>query len=70
MNADSLVILHPNSKEDIDAIKAIAKALKIKFELTTKEKPYNQDFVNKILESKKQIEEGRYKVIETKDLWK
>lgn len=55
--------------EQINAIKSVLKALKIKFELT-KGKPYNPDFVNEILESKKQFEKGEYKVIQTKDLWK
>ena len=32
----------------IEALKAFMKALKIKFEVT-KEKPYNSEFVNKIL---------------------
>lgn len=36
-----------------------------------KHKPsYNRNFVNKILESRKQFEDGRYKVINVQDLWK
>ena len=36
----------------------LEKIFKIKFEMITSEKPYNAEFVEKILESKKQIEEG------------
>jgi hypothetical protein len=43
----------------IDAIKAFMKALKIKFEVSKEEKPYNPEFVAKILQGKKDIEEGR-----------
>jgi hypothetical protein len=34
------------------------------------EATYNPEFVAKILESKKQIEDGQYRVINTDDLWK
>jgi hypothetical protein len=34
------------------------------------EKEYDSEFVNTILESKKQIENGNSKVIKTEDLWK
>jgi len=31
--------------------------------------PYNSEFVKKIKESEKQIKEGKYKVVNTKDIW-
>ena len=43
---------YTDDSSQIDALKAFMTALKIKFELTN-EKPYNPEFVNKILESKK-----------------
>ena len=69
MKTDNLVILHPSSREEIEALKAFAKALKIKFEIT-KEKGYNKDFIEKIKRSKKQQIEGKDVVIKTEDLWR
>jgi len=31
--------------------------------------PYNPEFVKKIKESEEQIKEGKYKVVNTKDIW-
>jgi hypothetical protein len=63
------VIMHPQNKEQLSALKAFAKALKVDFE-TTKESPYNADFVNKIKESKKQIDDGKYITLDPKkSLW-
>jgi hypothetical protein len=53
----------------IETLKGILKALKIKFEFNT-EKPYNTEFVAKIEESDKQYKAGNYKTIATKNLWK
>lgn len=69
MKTDNSIIFHPSSREEIEALKAFAKALKIKFEMT-KEKGYNKDFVEKIKRSKKQHLEGKDVVIKTEDLWK
>lgn len=66
---DNSIIFHPTNQEELEALKAFAKALKIKFEVT-KKKAYNKEFVDKILESKKQVKEGKYKKIKTEDLWK
>ncbi|MDB5087714.1 MAG: hypothetical protein JWR09_1708, partial [Mucilaginibacter sp.] len=43
--------MHPKNKEQLSALKAVAKALKVDFETETS--PYNADFVAKIKESKK-----------------
>ena len=51
------VIMHPKNKEQLTALKAFAKALKVKFETGTT--PYDPDFVAKIKRSKKQAEEGK-----------
>jgi phosphoribosylamine-glycine ligase len=69
MKTDNLIIFHPSSREEIEALKAFAKALKIKFEIT-KEKGYNKEFIDKIKRSKKQHSEGKDVVIKTEDLWK
>lgn len=52
MKATDIFIVHPQTSEQVSALKAFMQALKIKFE-TTSEKSYNPDFVAKIMESKK-----------------
>ena len=52
------VIMHPKNKEQLSALKAFAKALKVDFE--TEKSPYNPAFVAKIKESLKQVEAGNY----------
>jgi hypothetical protein len=52
------ITIHTESIEQEDALKAFAKALKIKFEVA-KESPYNPEFVEKILKGDKDIAEGR-----------
>lgn len=51
----------------IEAVKAFMKALKIKFEIS-KEKPYNPEFVAKIRQSEKEIEQGKSKKVRKEDL--
>ncbi len=51
------------------ALKAFAKALKMKFEVT-REESYDPDFVAKIQESRQQVREGKTVKIELDDLWK
>lgn len=63
------ILAHPENNEQVEIIKAFLKALKIKFE--SKEEPnYNTEFVQKILEGKKEIEEGKGVKIALEDLWK
>ncbi len=42
------ITAHTQDTLQIEAVKAFMKALKIKFEIT-KDKPYNPDFVEKII---------------------
>jgi selenophosphate synthase len=63
------ITAYTNDTSQIDAIKAVLKALKIKFEVAT-EKPYNPEFVAKIEESREQYKKGNFAVIKTEDLWK
>ena len=56
----------------IEAVKAFMKALKIKFEMS-KEKPYNPEFVNMVLEAEKEIKQGKGLKVTSEgfdDLWK
>jgi hypothetical protein len=66
MSNQSIIVLEPKTSEQIDLFKSMAKAFKLKFEV--KEKPYNPEFVEKILESKKQISEGKYTEVKAENL--
>lgn len=61
--------VYPDDKSQIKAIVAVFEAFKIKFEVE-EEKPYNQEFVNRVLSAKEEIKQGKGVKIATKDLWK
>jgi len=67
MQTKNIFIVHPDNIEQVNALKAFVKALKIRFEVTT-EKAYNPDFVTKIEDSKKEFEEGKFTRVEKEDL--
>lgn len=67
MKVQDIIIVHPKNGEQIDAIKAFMKALKIKFEVS-KETIYNSEFIKKIEKSKKEIENGEVTRVEKDDL--
>lgn len=67
MKAQNIIIAHPNTNEQIEAVKAFMKALKIKFEVS-KESIYNADFVKKIEKSKREFENGEFTRVEKEDL--
>lgn len=67
MPLQNILIAHPTTNEQINALKAFMQALKIKFEVSTQE-DYNPDFVSKILESKKQIAQGKFTEVKQKDI--
>jgi len=58
---------YTDDSSQIDALKAFMKALKIKFEVTN-DKPYNAEFVDKINNSKKQLENGEVTRVKKEDL--
>lgn len=58
---------YTNNTVQIEALKAFMKALKIKFELTN-DKPYNPEFVEKILESKRQIVQGNFTEVKKENI--
>jgi hypothetical protein len=41
MQTKNILIAYPENREQVNALKAFMKALKIKFEVTAAEKPYN-----------------------------
>ncbi|WP_231458869.1 MULTISPECIES: DUF2683 family protein [unclassified Pedobacter] len=72
------LIMHPETKEQLAALKAIAKALKVPFkkeerELTEREKTinlYGIDMVNAIEKAEESIKKGNVKTLDpTKSLW-
>lgn len=66
------LIIHPDNKEKLEAVKAVLKALNVLFE-TKSEKPYNPEFVKKILAGDKDYKAGKGKKItveELDSLWK
>ncbi len=71
MKTQDILIAHPQTIEEISALKAFMKALKIKFEI--KDKTYNQEFVEKIKKSREDYKNGKGKVMsmdELNSLWK
>ena len=71
MKTATTIIAHPTTSEQVTALKAFVKALKIKFEVKTKdEKTYDPEFVQMISQGDKDFENGNFKVIKTEDLWK
>ena len=62
------LIVQPKTKEQLTALKAVIKALKIDF--TSQKSPYDPKFVDKILQGREDIKNGKGVKIDTKDLWK
>ena len=62
------LIVNPESKEKMHALKAFMKALKISFK--EDKSPYNPEFVEKIKRSEEDFKAGKFKAIKTDDLWK
>ena len=61
------IITYPEKKEEIKALKAFLKALKIKFEY---KETVSDAFAQKIDDSKKQAENGEYITIkDSKNIW-
>jgi geranylgeranyl pyrophosphate synthase len=71
MNAINITA-YPSDNSQIEAIKAVMKALKIKFQIND-DKPYNPEFVAKIKKSKQDYLDGKGTVMtmdELNELWK
>lgn len=62
------LIVHPENKAQLNAVKQVLKAMKISFEKN--EKPYNPEFVAKIKKSEQNFKEGKFTKIAIDDLWK
>jgi hypothetical protein len=66
MSNQNIMILEPKTLDEINVFKALAKALKVKFEV--KEKPYNPEFVEKIRKSEEQYKMGKFTSVNTENL--
>jgi len=64
------LIVQPKDKEQLAALKAIMKALKVNFttEKDTKS-PYSPEFVAKMKQGEEDIKAGRTTKIEPADIW-
>mgnify|MGYP006433247435 CR=1 FL=1 len=67
MKTENTFIIHPETTEQENALRAFVKALEIKFEVS-KEKPYDPDFVAKVKQSRQQAKEGKTARVEKMDL--
>jgi hypothetical protein len=52
-----VIFAYPKNKEQLAALKAVMKALKVDFE--TEKSPYNPEFVKQILKAKQDIKNGK-----------
>lgn len=71
------LVMHPANKEQLAALKAIAKALKIPFEKREEKEQYNPAFVKMIKDAEKSIAAGDVRTYdssksleENMELWK
>ncbi len=62
------VIAKPANKEQLAALKAIMKALKVDF--TTEKNHYNPEFLAKAEKAEKQIKSGKYRTVTSSEIWK
>lgn len=60
------LIVQPQNKEQLTALKAIMKALKVEF---TIEKLFNPEFADKMKRGKEDVKAGRTTKIEPGDIW-
>jgi hypothetical protein len=66
------ITIQSDDKEQLNALKAVLKALKMKFEVSH-EKTYNAEFIAKIDKSRKEIQGGKGIKLTSQDidnLWK
>lgn len=65
------ITAHTEDASQIEAIKAVIKAFKIKFSISKiTDSAYNPDFVTKIENSRKQALEGKTVKIDLDEIWK
>lgn len=62
------ITVQVNSKSKLEALLAFLNSLKINFNLQETDQKYNSEFVEKINESRKQIENGQVVRVEKENL--
>ena len=67
MKTQGIFIAHPQTAEQINALQAFTQALKIKFEVK-KEVPYDEAFVERLLESRQQAKDGKVTRVKKENL--
>ncbi len=68
MKTKEVFIAHPQTADQINALKAFMQALKIDFEVSRKEEVYDSDFVARVEESREQYKKGDFISVEKKDI--
>jgi len=63
------LIVQPKDKEQLAALKAVMKALKIDYKTEKGENTYNADFVSKMKQSEEDLKAGRTTQINPVDIW-
>jgi hypothetical protein len=64
------LIVQPKSKEQLTALKAIMKALKVDFKTEkSADSPYSSEFVAKMKKGEEDVKAGRTTKIEPADIW-
>ena len=65
------ITIHPKNKDQASLFEQLANVLKVPFEKNKKEPShYNEEFVAKMKESRKQAREGKTVKINLDDIWK
>lgn len=64
------ITAHTEDASQIEAIKAVIKAFKIKFSISKTNTRYEPEFVAKIEESRKQALDGKTVKIDLDEIWK
>jgi hypothetical protein len=60
------LIIHPDNKQQLAALKTFMKAFKISFE--EEKSPYDPEFVAKIQEAREQVKKGETRIVNIADL--
>ena len=63
-----IIIAKPSNKQQLTALKAVMKALKIHF--TIESSTYNSEFLLKVKRAEKQIKSGKFRKIAPYEVWK
>tara|TARA_B110000211_G_scaffold218870_1_gene264091 strand:- start:488 stop:700 length:213 start_codon:yes stop_codon:yes gene_type:complete len=69
METQGIIIAHPKTEEDVNTLKVVMQALKIRFEIS-KENAYDPRFVAKVIEGRQQVKEGKTVKMELSSVWK